>query len=430
VIENCVLTLSRLEIQSFYNDLRRDVESVLCSPSVGDRSTISLKRQEWCNLIVSALEAIKDSKIEESEHEAMEHEDNAMEEDGTRSHVTGDDAMNNATVTVDEVLDKLLDNAIGTYGFSARDVYLAISVPRQARWRVDEALKGLTYNSLRETVEKVGLSSAEENVQHAIFSMDPTETIGTAHGDTPEDVTPRDRFTVDFKSPWIRTLVLRQLDFLQNLDTAFMISEMAAMSFCAAFAGFVYEPFAAKMLASGALGNRDLTKMVANEGTTTYRVPDECHTIKSPFNRRRQISHIISTGSLARIPRGKHLSDYIWLPMSPNNPLFNAYVIEINDSAASARSVNAVVWILQMMLSMDQGGSSDGYPIIRSIKEKVREAMGNTGRRKNVKVNYVLVSPEVGGWKLPQDSNRRLCRGDVYHLRVSHHDTINQQGVQ
>jgi hypothetical protein len=86
-------------------------------------------------------------------------------------------------------------------------------------------------------------------------------------------------FTVDFKSLWIRTLVLGQLDFLQNLDTAFMISEMAAMSFSAALAGFVYEPFAAKKLASCALGNLDLTKMVANEGTTTYRVPDKYHTI-------------------------------------------------------------------------------------------------------------------------------------------------------
>jgi hypothetical protein len=105
--------------------------------------------------------------------------------------------------------------------------------------------------------------------------------------------------------------------------------------------------------------------------------------------------------------------------MSPNNPLFDAYVIEIIDSAA-------VVWILQMTLSMDHGGSSDGYPIIRSIKEKVREAMGNTHRRKNVKVNYVLVSPEPGGWKLPSD-NRRLCSGDVYHLRVSQVDTIGVQ---
>jgi len=128
---------------------------------------------------------------------------------------------------------------------------------------------------------------------------------------------------------------------------------------------------------------------------------------------------MISTDSLADIPPGKHLSDYFWVTMSPNNPLFDAYVIEIIDSAA-------VVWILQMTLSVDHGGSSDGYSIIRSIKEKVREAMGNTHRRKNVKVNHVLVSPEPGGWKLTSD-NRRLCSGDVYHLRVNQVDTIGVQ---
>jgi hypothetical protein len=431
VTENGVLTLSRLRIQSFYNNLQIDVKRVLCSLPVNNSSTNSLKRQEWYNLIVSALGAIKDSKIEATEDEATEN--NAMEEDrirtrshgkrshgkrshGTQSHVTGDGAMNNATVTVDEVLDKLLDNAIGTYGFSARDVYIAILQPSYARNRIDEALAGLTYHSLREIVAKVGLDPDRATVPHRIFSVDSRRGIGNAHFDGPY-------YTADFKSRWIRTLVLGQLNFLQDLDATYMITEMAAMSFSAAFAGFIYESFATRKLASDVLKDLGLTNMVAVEGTT-FRVPDNYQTIKSPFDRPRQISRITSTDSLADIP-GKHLSDYFWVPMSPNNPLFDAYVIEFDDSAPS---VDAVVWILQMTLSKDHGGSSDGYPIIRSIKEKVREAMGS-GRRKNVKVNYVLVSPEAGRWKLPQD-NRRLCSGDVYHLRISQHDTINQQGVQ
>jgi hypothetical protein len=102
------------------------VETVLYSQSVDDSSITSLIHEDWRNLIVSALEAIKDSNIEVTEDDTKE--DNAMEEDrirsdGTRSYVTGDDAMNSATVTVDEALDKVSDNAIGTYGFSARDIY-------------------------------------------------------------------------------------------------------------------------------------------------------------------------------------------------------------------------------------------------------------------------------------------------------------------
>jgi hypothetical protein len=43
--------------------------------------------------------------------------------DDSMADATGDDAMDNATVEVDEVLDKILDNAIEAYGSSARDVY-------------------------------------------------------------------------------------------------------------------------------------------------------------------------------------------------------------------------------------------------------------------------------------------------------------------
>jgi len=271
---------------------------MLNSQSVDDSSITSLIREDWRNFIVSALEAIKDSNIEVTEDDAMEAikdsnievteddttEDNAMEEDrirsdGTRSHVTGDGAMNNATVTVDEVLDKVLDNAIGMYGFSAQDVYAAISLSVITRKGIDNVLSGLTYHTLRDAVAKVGRDSAPDAVSHTIFSMEPTNPIGNAH-----DPIPGVSFTVDFKSRWIRTLVLGELDFLQDLGTAYMIKEMAAMSSTVSFAGLIYEPFAAKKLASGALQDLDLTKMVAHKGTTTFRVPVKSHTIKSPFD--------------------------------------------------------------------------------------------------------------------------------------------------
>ena len=215
MIEKGVLTLSRLEIQSFYNDLRKVVETVLCSPSVDNSSTIFLKHQEWCNLIVSALEAIKDSNIETTEDDTVEED--RIRSDGTRSHVTGDEAMDNATVTVDEVLDKLLDNATGAYGFSAQDVYGAISLPGLTQECIDEALRGLTYRSLREAVTKAGAAEPKDTVLHTIFAMDPTESIRNVHNPNPGV-----GFAVKFKSLRIRTMVLEKLYLPQHLKTTLL----------------------------------------------------------------------------------------------------------------------------------------------------------------------------------------------------------------
>jgi hypothetical protein len=91
------------------------VETVLRSLSVDDII------EERRNLILSALEMIR---------EGGDSMDDA----------TGDDAMDDTTVEVDEVLDKILDNAIEAYGSSARDVYRAIISPDLAKNRIDAAL--------------------------------------------------------------------------------------------------------------------------------------------------------------------------------------------------------------------------------------------------------------------------------------------------
>ena len=235
MIENGVLTLSRLEIQRFHNDLRKDVETVLCSPSVDHSSTIPLIREEWRNHIVSALETIKDSRVDVTEDDATEDdatEDDATEDNATESNamndVTGDDGTDNITVTVDEVLEQLLDDVIEAYGPSARDVYRAIRGPGVAREYIDEALRGLTFDSLLEASTKVGATEPNDTVSHTIFSMYPTQKIGNAHNPKPGG-----RFAVEFKSVWIRKLVLGELDYLQHLDTAFIIRKLKVATHCA-----------------------------------------------------------------------------------------------------------------------------------------------------------------------------------------------------
>jgi hypothetical protein len=191
-------------MQSFYDQLRKDVKTVLCSLSVDDSSTIA--REDWRSLILSALEMI--------------HSDDSMDS------ATGDDAMDDGTgddatdKVVDEVLDKILDNAIEAYGLSARDVYEAISSPDLSENRINEALSGQTYETLRDTVLRIQQINAGSHFSHTIFSMWVTELPGpkTSVG-----------FEVQFKSDWIKTKVLKHLEFLQYLDTAAMIKEMKAV---------------------------------------------------------------------------------------------------------------------------------------------------------------------------------------------------------
>jgi hypothetical protein len=191
-------------------------------------------------------------------------------------------------------------------------------------------------------------------------------------------------------------------------------------------AGFRYEGFAAKELAAGK-SSSGLVSMRAEKGKTTFVVPIEPDTIvaPSPFNRLREQSHVSLTGPLTfNIPPEKSLADYFWLPMAPNNPLFDAFVIEFK---RSAQKIYSIVWILQMTLSKKHGGSSEGYQLIKSIKTKVEEAMktmSHTERRKcrkanNVIVKYVLVSTEGGKWTLPE-KDWRSFKGDVYYQCVNY----------
>jgi hypothetical protein len=78
------------------------------------------------------------------------------------SDATGDDATDNATVTVDEILDELLDNIIQAYGSSARDVYAAILSPGLARLSIDEALRGLTLDSLCDGFTTYGFAESKD----------------------------------------------------------------------------------------------------------------------------------------------------------------------------------------------------------------------------------------------------------------------------
>ena len=164
-----------------------------------------------------------------------------------------------------------------------------------------------------------------------------------------------------------------------------------------------------------------MTALIRARPTSSYRGPAQLRPHPHSTDQGQRSYSSLSTDSSALefdISPEKTLSDYFWIPLAPNNPLFDAFVIEFEGFAPN---INAVpLDSINKTLSPKHGDSSDSYSIIRSIKKKVQEAMGamsHTGQENNVIVKYVLVSLDADRWKLPE-KNWKSCKGDVYYQHV------------
>ena len=407
-------------MQPFYDDLRQDVETMVRSRSVDDSSTMTVSpaksiRKEWGELILLAMKMMDLSVADLTGDEAMDDAtgDEAMDD------ATGD-AAGNATVNAGGVLEKILDHTITTFGSSARDVYTAIFSPNSYLERIKTSLEALDYHSLHGIIARIEQSEAGSSVSHTIFSLEVTEFPRRAHLHFSRG------FEVVFKSHTIKSMALKQLELLQHSKIALMIKEMRSLSPSSSYAGFLYEGFATKQLASGEL-LPDLVSMRAEKGKTKFTVPTTPNTTltPSPFNRCRERSYVKLNGPNAfDVPPENSLADYFWIPLSPNNPLFDAFIIEFKDTG---RMRYAIVWILQVTLNKKHRGSADGYMLINLIKTKVEEAVNTMSqtenwarerqRVNNVVLKYVLVNTEPGTWTLPE-RNWRSYKGDVYYQRI------------
>jgi hypothetical protein len=122
--------------------------------------------------------------------------------------------------TVDEVLDRILNNAIEAYGSSARDVYMAILDPTGEEIRIDLALKGMKYNDLHNAFMRMQIVAGVEDISHRIFSMHVKAEPARAH------LTSTPAFEVHFRSRWVQAKALDLLDFLHDVDIAARIREL------------------------------------------------------------------------------------------------------------------------------------------------------------------------------------------------------------
>jgi hypothetical protein len=163
-------------------------------------------------------------------------------------------------------------------------------------------------------------------------------------------------------------MVLRHLEFLQHVDTTTMIKKMKDLTPSSSFAGFWYEGFGVKKLSAGE-SSSDESRKGQDHILRTDRTRHNCVPIQSI---KRTIYLSFSTGPLE---------------------------LKFKDSV---EKIDAVVWILQITLSKDHGGSSEGYQLIKLIKTKVKEAMKAMSHR-------AAEAPEGE----QRDSEVRACKFEV-----------------
>jgi hypothetical protein len=376
-------------MQKRYNYFQKVVEMVLASLSDGPTTSVTKAQHDQ---IVSALEMIRDNR---------------------------DDLKYNPSL--DEVLDRILDNAIEAFGSAARDVYMAIFTPEAAEEDINDAMSNMDYNALDEAVRRLNNVEGGDN-SHRLFSMEVTDPT-------------RRSFKVRFKSRYIRTKVLNHLEFLKNHDIAATIRKLKQLSDSSSYAGTVYESHATRVLATGVAPSSGLVSMQTETDKISFSIPRDTTVSPSPFSRPRKRSYACSSNLPGELDfgdaEGESLADYIWIPMAQNNPLFDAFVIEFKFDD-SHQKIDAAVWVLQVTLSRVHRGSSKGYEMIDVIRKKTKRAMLAMARaykiRKpgNVTVKYVLVSPEGGRWKLPE-KDWETCEGDVFYQRV---EDVHDQHVE
>lgn len=96
-----------------------------------------------------------------------------------------------------------------------------------------------------------------------------------------------------------------------------------------------------------------------------------------------------------------------YVSMQRTNPLFDAFFVQVTQESV-------VLWVFQMTITKDHGGSTKGVEVLLQIREQVKSRYGIEG--KEVKVRYVLVAPLYSDrritWTMPDEWS--AVEGDVF----------------
>ncbi|KAI0773494.1 hypothetical protein C8Q74DRAFT_761101 [Fomes fomentarius] len=328
-------------------------------------------------------------------------------------------------VSVDMVLDVLLDASITAFGCVARDVYNAILHPNSVFAAPTDADE-LDYDDLKKIVDAIGhLSFLGPRVPHDVVSIRPLTKVG-------EPV----EWSIDFKSDMIAEKISEKWADAQDGRVREFIAYLSSVPAGKPFVGWLFKSLAHRCIE-------------AADDTRAYW-PLRPMTLEKPSN----FVLDISAQSIPMIPKrnqrrvtfdmesitGERLvlrDDEYYVPTIHDFPLIDSFVVSFKRGSSAAAAPSADLWLFQMTTSARHRDLSTGYAMIRNIVSILQKQLCTQSsddqppkkRRKPdarhtppvVRVHYVLACPvgegQIERWTLPTGWAANT-RGDAYLMEI------------
>ena len=302
-------------------------------------------------------------------------------------------------------LEVLVSNAIEEFGFAARDVYGGVfKLPKTQARHVAE-INSVSYSKLRDLVEAFSRERGLDTFSHHVVAVKP-------HYRTLDD----DRWEIHFKSTRIARRVMELMRFKEDDRIRDMYTLFREIPESSSLAGLFFELIAHRVLSGKWIQPIPMLTKGGNPPTfSTHGTP------LSPSTSPRDCAKaIVRLDFLRDLNSVTSSSDQYYVPTSPTNPLFDSFTIDINTDSRTA-----VISVFQITISPRNGGSSQGYLLIRNIMKHVRKLLGLPSRGPGIEVSYFLVCPDDRShyeWNMPVDWNKNTVvnnhRGNAYCVRI------------
>ena len=328
--------------------------------------------------------------------------------------------------SVDYALKILVKNAIKEFGYAPRDMCRGVFNLGTVRDCHDNALRSALFQDL----EKFG----REFTDLQFLETDSSQFTLQVYPHLTNVGLYSDEWTVDFKTDHIAKKVSVKMREIDDQRLRVTYRHYRNESIASAFAGSLFKSIIHNMLTLGwrsdgvppplpicmsteAKSNANFPIFTTDPPSTFFSAPVSLSLLFKIFKSRRSTE--FDFDRTAGINNHVTLEENVlYLPTSPNNPLFDSFTIDITQNIA-------LISIFKITISEEHGGSADGYRIIRKIMTRVRQLMKTEADVTEVKVAYfgICCSDRPNfQWKMPVGWTECTItndhRGDVFCVKV------------
>ena len=358
-------------------------------------------------------EETDDEETDDEETDDEETDDEETDDEETDDEETDDEETDDEeTDEVDEAVKILVRNATKEFGFVPRDVYEGVVDLPKVISRHTRAVKIFDYSTLRTLIDTFSTTYELHRLSHHVVVVRPVEHLT------------EDEWAMDFKSVRIRRKAIEQMRLQEDKRLRETFDLLRNVPEGAAFAGWVFEAIADRMLSNG--WRLDGSPPQPVPMTSNRKAPSTFSTVPNsspsrlPFAPLRPKARVLTLVDFTCKNKLSNLTldgDKYYKPTTTNNPLFDSFTIDWEKNTVT-------ISIFQITTSQNHGGSPKGYLRIQKIIARVRELLKvkKANSKTKVGVRYFLVCPRSKRqhqWKMPDGWGRtENYHGKVFCVRI------------